>query len=334
MFPSRTMILAVVTVFVAGVLSISGAQAKSEENQAEKLWLHALEGNPVGVKKALDQGADVNFPSKSGMTPLMWSVQEGHDEIASYLLKKGADVNAFHLRGGCSALILAAEWLRPEMVDLLIEHGADTNLTTKRHWTALLKTADLKVKDAEEGKKQIRIAQSLLAKGADVKAANGDGRTALILAANRGNVEMIQLLLKQGTPVDARDREGYTALMMAALGGHDKAVAALLENKADPEIRHPCGCTALMFAAEKGHDKVLQGLIDKGADVNSKGEDGMTALMLASKNGRVDAVAALIAAKALVNEVNKEGATARLLATEFGHDEVQMLLKEAGGRCL
>ncbi|HIJ83958.1 MAG TPA: hypothetical protein HPQ00_07110, partial [Magnetococcales bacterium] len=297
-------------------------------------WLYAVEGNPVGVKKALDQGADVNFPSKSGMTPLMWAVQEGHDEIASYLVKKGANVNAYHLRGGCSALILAADWLRPAMVDLLIDNGADINFKTKRQWTVLLKTADLKVKDAEEGKKQIQIAQNLLAKGADIKAVNSEGRPPLLLAANRGNVEMVQLLLKQGAEVDAKDPEGYTALMLAALAGHEKVVAALVENKANTEIRHSCGCTALMFAAEKGHEKASQALIDRGADVNSKGEDGMTALMLAAKNGHTDAVAALIAAKALVNEMNKEGATARLLATEFGHEEAQMLLKEAGGRCL
>ncbi|MBF0147498.1 MAG: ankyrin repeat domain-containing protein [Magnetococcales bacterium] len=333
MFLFRLLMTAVLT-FMVGILGGSDVYAKAEENQVEKLWLHAVEGNPVGVKKALDQGADVNAPSKSGMTPLMWAVQEGHDEIAGYLLKKGADVNAFHLRGGCSALILAAEWLRPTMVDLLIDNGADINFKTKRQWTAILKTADLKIKDAEEGKKQMQIAQTLLSKGADVKAVNSEGRTPLILAANRGNVEMVQLLLKQGAEVDAKDTQGYTALMMAALAGQDKVITILMDNKANPETKHACGCTALMFAAEKGHDKAVQALIDKGADVNAKSEEGMTALMLASKSGHVDAVATLIAAKALVNEMNKEGATARLLATEFGHDEVQMLLKEAGGRCL
>lgn len=324
--------------FVMAVLSVLfmviGVVGYASENQAEKLWYYAVEGDPVGVKKALDQGADVNSPSKSGMTPLMWAVQEGHEEIASYLLRKGADVNAYHRRGGCSALILAADWLRPVMVDLLLDKGADVNFKTKRSWTAVLKTADLKVKDEEEGLKQIQITQKLLAKGADIKAVNGDGLTPLMLTANRGNVDMIQLLVKQGAELDVQDHEGHTALMLAVLGGYEKAVTVLLENKANLEVRHASGLTALMFAAEKGHDKILKTLVDHGADVNAKGEEGMTALMLASKNGHLEAVTILLAAKALVNEVNKDGATARLLATEFKHDEVQKLLKEAGGRSL
>ncbi|MBF0423389.1 MAG: ankyrin repeat domain-containing protein [Magnetococcales bacterium] len=314
-------------------LAATGAVAK-EENPAERLWLYAVEGNPVGVKKALDQGADVNFPSKSGMTPLMWAVQEGHDEIAAYLVKKGADVNAYHQRGGCSALILAVDWLRPNMVDLLMASKADVNFMTKRHWTALLKAADLKIKNESEGKSQLQIAQALLAKKADIKAVNADGRTPLMLAANRGNVDMIQLLLKEGATIDAQDPQGYTALMLAALGGYDQAVKVLLDAKANPESRHVSGGTALLFAAEQGKDKVVQELIGHGADINAKNEDGMTALMLAAKKGHLNSVAALIAAKAPVNEMNKEGATARLLATEAGHEDVQNLLKEAGGRCL
>lgn len=331
MSPFRLLFAALVT---GGFLMAADTFAKSEENPAEKLWLYAVEGNPVGVKKALDQGADVNFPSKSGMTPLMWAVQEGHDEIASYLVKKGANVNAYHQRGGCSALILAADWLRPNMVDLLLASGADVNLKTKRNWTAILKTADNKVKDEAEGKKLIQIAQSLLAKKADLKAVNSEGRTALMLAANRGNVEIMQLLIKEGAEIDAKDTEGNTALMLATLGGYDNAVKTLLDAKADPGVRYPSGATALMFAAEKGKDKVAQMLIDRGADVNAKNEDGMTPLMFAAKYGHSAVAALLIAAKAPVNEMNKEGATARLLATEAGHDEVQNLLKEAGGRCL
>lgn len=94
------------------------------------------------------------------------------------------------------------------------------------------------------------------------------------------------------------------------------------------------GNSALMIAAKEGKEAAVQVLINGGADVNLQNKVGMTALMFASQLGHADVVAALVAANAKVNLMNNEGATARLLAKEGGHDAVDMILKEAGGRCL
>ncbi|MBF0133560.1 MAG: ankyrin repeat domain-containing protein [Magnetococcales bacterium] len=94
------------------------------------------------------------------------------------------------------------------------------------------------------------------------------------------------------------------------------------------------GNTTLMVAAKDGKGDAVQALIDGGADVNAQNKDGMTALMFASQRGHADVVAVLVAANAKVNMMNNDGATARLLAKEGGHDAVDMMLKEAGGRCL
>jgi ankyrin repeat protein len=47
----------------------------------------------------------------------------------------------------------------------------------------------------------------------------------------------VQWLIAAGVDVNAVDGDGYTALMLAAQGGLDELVRLLLENGADPNVR-------------------------------------------------------------------------------------------------
>ena len=72
--------------------------------------------------------------------------------------------------------------------------------------------------------------RSLLAEGADPNVAQGDGLTALHLAAQEGDLEIAELLIGAGAMVDAQTRiGGYTALHLASGGAHSSVVGALLE---------------------------------------------------------------------------------------------------------
>lgn len=51
--------------------------------------------------------------------------------------------------------------------------------------------------------------------GADVNAADADGETALMAAAEKGHVSKVKVLLDHGANVNARDRRGKTALQYA-----------------------------------------------------------------------------------------------------------------------
>uniref|UniRef100_UPI003F4B25E1 ankyrin repeat domain-containing protein n=1 Tax=Brachyspira catarrhinii TaxID=2528966 RepID=UPI003F4B25E1 len=76
------------------------------------------------VRKLIDLGADVNLPAQSGFTPLMAS--HNNIAIAELLIEKGADIEAKD-DYGINALVYASSDENEEMVKFLLAKGADAN---------------------------------------------------------------------------------------------------------------------------------------------------------------------------------------------------------------
>ena len=102
------------------------------------------------------------------------------------------------------------------------------------------------------------VVELLLAAGADVKAKNNIGWTALHYAATRGYAAVAELLLAAGADVDAKSEYGSTALHFAAARGYDDVVELLLVAGADVEAKSNTGWTALHYAAQEGHAAVVE----------------------------------------------------------------------------
>jgi ankyrin repeat protein len=90
---------------------------------------------------------------------------------------------------------------------------------------------------------------TLIAQGADVNARYEDDRTALMIAAWYGYIEIIYLLNQAGAELDARDTDGWTALMHASYNGHVEAVTLLVQFGADVTVENNDGQTAKDLAA-------------------------------------------------------------------------------------
>ena len=142
--------------------------------------------------------------------------------------------------------------------------------------------------------------RALLATGADVNVAQGDGMTALHWAANRGDSSLAVVLLRAKAQLTATTRVGgYTPLHVASQSGATGVVRALLAARADVRAVTSNGVSSLHLAAVAGVPGTITALIAAGGDVNAKEPSwGQTPLMTAAARGRADAVRALLKAGA------------------------------------
>ena len=130
------------------------------------------------------------------------SGRNGFCDMAEMLIEAGANVESETIYGR-TALMDAVVHIGAKLYNYYSTKGPTSiikMLLTPRH---LL----LRLHNRRE------IAQLLLDKGADVNAFVFGGKTAVMFAAEKGNVDVINELIERGAGVDAADEYGKTALM-------------------------------------------------------------------------------------------------------------------------
>lgn len=174
-------------------------------------------------------------------TPLVNAIwHEDMTEIRS-LLSEGVDVNVVDKSTDCTALGEAVSRGNLELVQTLINAGADPNIKNNSGQTALMRLNE---------ESSAEIVHALLDAGAKVNHKDEDRDTALHVAAALEKTEILQALLDAGAKVNARNKDGKTALMVAAEAGQLENVRALLWAGADAGRKDSDGATALKYARE------------------------------------------------------------------------------------
>ena len=145
------------------------------------------------------------------------SIPNGHAILRNYVSTNKNEVNNKNSEGWTALHIAAinSNKYSLETVKLLLDNGADINLTTVIGSTALMLATAYSNKGSS-----LETVRLLLENGTNVNLATKDGLTALMLAAVYANtdssLETVRLLLEKGADVNLVDKEGWTALMMAA----------------------------------------------------------------------------------------------------------------------
>jgi len=144
----------------------------------------------------------------------------------------------------------------------------------------------------------VEAVRSLLQRGGDPNAAQGDGMTALHWAAELGDAELAQVLVDAGAELEPMTRLGsYRPLHIAARNGHVEVLRVLLEGGASPSVPTATGSvTPLHFAATAATPAAVELLLEHGADLDAReARWGQTPLMFAAAATRTEVVDLLLA---------------------------------------
>ena len=111
-----------------------------------------------------------------------------------------------------------------------------------------------------------KAVDSYLAEGADPNARDLlGGGLALIIAAQQDHLKVAESLLAGGAEIDATYKNGGTALMYAAHANHPDIVRLLVSKGADINLKNSNGNTALYYADKFNYSEIIQILREAGA---------------------------------------------------------------------
>lgn len=206
-------------------------------------------GHLAAAALLIRHGAKVDAGSPEGRTPLMAAVAQGDVALARLLIEAGAKR---HLRYGPDGILdMAEDCPHPRaMVRLLLE---------KLDAAALQET----LLDAARAAKPVTV-EIALSLGADIRACDHTGNTALILAAQNtakpdAAAKVLRLLLDKGAHIDAENDLQETALCAAMMRHPVPAenVRLLVEAGADITRTTLAGITVFEAAQLAGNEKIL-----------------------------------------------------------------------------
>jgi ankyrin repeat protein len=216
-------------------------------------------GDAAMVDLLLRSGANPSRAHPEGETPLLAASRSGSVATVRLLLARGVDVNAAESFQKTTALMWAAAEGHIDVVDLLIEAGADPNRQghitslTERHnadhptggFTALMFAARAG-NDA--------LVRRLVAKGADINLKNGDGASAAMVAMYNDRFDVAGTLIELGS--DPNDGSLYVAAEM-----RDATTDQFAFDGSRRRPDYPNKLTAL---------DLMRILLEKGADPNQR----------------------------------------------------------------
>ncbi|KAI2767123.1 hypothetical protein DTO012A8_7650 [Penicillium roqueforti] len=207
-------------------------ELRDSSNQAA-LW-HAVSRCNVAEVKLLLKSGDALPADLNGVTPLNCAIMRNNTSIARLLLKH---LRAFYstttflddkdVNGAELPLCLAVSFERTQMIELLLEFGADVNAANRRGHTPLYHAVDQGRLEAVE----------LLLKQQDtnLQAPDHSGSTALHVATKRNHKSIVNLLLANpNVDINCRDGHGNTPLWWSTrLKQDDISIRLLAEDGVD-----------------------------------------------------------------------------------------------------
>ena len=274
------------------------------------------------LQALIDHGALIDATRKDGTNALLQACRTGQSECVRFLLEAGADVNIAKPNGNsclleavygrCSnetlhkiihqgvhvndvnnksqtALILACFTAQAESVKLLLENGANPNISDDRHYTSL--------HAAVYGCCTNDTLQDIIDHTVHLNDQNNKGETALNLACSYRQQDSVRVLLEAGSGPNIADDNGNTCLHAVLISGCcKKIIHKIIDHGADMNATNKHHWTALLLACVKKNEHAINVLLNAGADPNIADDtDGDTCLHMAVRQGcSIEVVQAMV----------------------------------------
>ena len=250
---------------ITSMLIENGADVYVRGKGFTVLQIAAATAQELIVNVLLEQGASAR---RATVICAYWGLSP---DTVKLLLERGANLEATDMRWNKTALTWHAELGSLELLEVILQHGANVGHQDVQGSTALHYAC---------AHARIEHVKLLLEWNADPNVQDNEGKTPLTrltsppmgrfyLACRWWNPTPADrkataaLLLGEGCDTDIKDLHERTAIHYAASNGYLGAVEVIVENGGDPEVLDERGMTPLERAEEKGHKDIVRFLKKK-----------------------------------------------------------------------
>jgi ankyrin repeat protein len=271
----------------------------------------AFGGSVNIVRYLLDHGVELEATTQTH--PLTEAIRSGHVPVARFLLDRGANANALPTSnqdpGSWGGVCVHNNYWPPKAAyDTPLSAAIKTNNTElSRRLLDMGALLDPQLPETcgtpllfAVWEEDVDMVLMVLKKGASP---NQPGTILqhkkpsypILLATEKGNLEILTALLAAGASVNQQDTEGFSVTHVAASCPNTNCLRTLVyDHQADITLRLHNGNQPIHSAASRGDAERLQILVDAGADINSQNNTGRTPLHWAANAENCEVVELLL----------------------------------------
>ncbi|XP_067685980.1 putative ankyrin repeat protein RF_0381 [Haliotis asinina] len=280
------------------------------------------DGDLHRVKHFLSQDfVNINERGEGGRTLAMMAAEKGHREILELLLEEGADVSLLD-DDDDNILHVACRNGKVDIVKYIHSHNILDFESRGENMRTPILTA------AEFGKTDVFF--FLIEIGANVSKCDENSDNILHLSCQGGSQEIVHYILKQNiVDINAEGYGGRTALVQAALYGWGKIFQLLIQSGADVGQKHD-HMKLFECACEGGDGEVVKYILNlTTVDINSYVWGELTPVMQVAKTGESEVFKVLVSKGADMTKLSKEKENILHLSCHGGNvDIVKYILEQ------
>lgn len=271
------------------------------------------------VKLLIEHGANLNVSDQEGWTAMWTAAHYGYAEIVRLLAEAKAVLDSRCNESEWTPLHVAYD--QPDVVRILLEHGADVNKDSQSGTPLGL---------AVQHNQHEVVKLILSSKKSKPDLTLKSSQTALLDAVHNGYGEIVNLLLEAGVDVNLTNEANAPLIAVALSQNNEAMVRTILEFNPDLNIQDTEGHTVLHYISRDTPLTSVRLAVHAGAKLNTVDKKKNSPLSIAIRFSTLEVVEYLISKKADVNPSEGMDGPPLHIACQRGSFDMVKLLVQSG----